>query len=49
MSIFFTLYTCSWEAVSAAYDFDMDADPGAVADALAREKWTKEFWANLCR
>lgn len=47
-SILFILF-CSWEAVSSAYDFDTDSDPSAIADAVAREKWTKEFWARLRR
>ena len=39
----------SWEAFSDSFDFDTDSDPGAIADAVAREKWTKRFWQNLRR
>ncbi|KAL4221920.1 hypothetical protein ACF0H5_017972 [Mactra antiquata] len=36
-----------WKAFNDPFNFDVDLDKNLLADAIAREKWTKEFWAKL--
>jgi hypothetical protein len=31
------------------FNFDTDIDVSVIADAVAREQWTKEFWGRLRR
>jgi hypothetical protein len=36
-----------WECFNDPFNFDIDLDKNLLADAIAREKWTKDFWAKL--
>ena len=36
-----------WEAFSDVFDFDTDIHPGLLADAIARERWSKEYFERL--
>ncbi|XP_060601185.1 putative phosphoenolpyruvate synthase isoform X3 [Ruditapes philippinarum] len=39
--------TFKWECFNDPFNFDIDLDKNLLADAIAREKWTKDFWAKL--
>ena len=41
------LYIYRWEAVTLPFDFDSDIHADTIAMAVAREKWTAEFFKNL--
>ncbi|XP_071084332.1 rifampicin phosphotransferase-like [Haliotis cracherodii] len=36
-----------WDAFTDHFNFDTDISAVAIADGVARELWTKEFWARL--
>lgn len=36
-----------WEAFTEKFDFDTDMSDWLLADALAREMWSNEFWSRL--
>ncbi|XP_066271081.1 uncharacterized protein [Branchiostoma lanceolatum] len=42
-----TDFVLTWTACTPYYDFDTDMEPWAVADAMAREPWSQEFFHNL--
>ncbi|XP_019617737.1 PREDICTED: uncharacterized protein LOC109465037 [Branchiostoma belcheri] len=42
-----TEFVLTWTACTPYYDFDTDMEPWAVADAMAREPWSREFFQNL--
>lgn len=39
--------TFKWECFNDPFNFDLDLDKNLLADAIAREKWTKDFWTKL--
>lgn len=38
-----------WKAVTDPFNFDTDVNPMALADGIAREEWTREFFNRLQR
>lgn len=38
-----------WKAMSDPFNFDSDVNPGALADGMARERWTRDFFRRLQR
>ena len=38
---------CRWKAISDPFNFDTDIDAGLIADGIARERWTREFFNRL--
>ncbi|XP_067854226.1 rifampicin phosphotransferase-like isoform X2 [Heptranchias perlo] len=39
--------TFIWTAFSTVFDFDTDIHPSAMAQGIAKEKWSKKFFENL--
>lgn len=37
----------SWESVVDPFNYNTDMDISALADAVAREEWSKEFWERV--
>ncbi|XP_067905233.1 rifampicin phosphotransferase-like isoform X2 [Heterodontus francisci] len=40
-------FTFIWTAFSTVFDFDTDIHPSAIAQGIAKEKWSKTFIENL--
>ncbi|XP_078066727.1 rifampicin phosphotransferase-like isoform X2 [Mustelus asterias] len=40
-------FTFIWTAFTTVFDFDTDIHPSAIAQAIAKEKWTKKLLENL--
>lgn len=40
-------FELEWTAITKQFDFDTDLHPSALADAIAREPWTRTFFDNL--
>ncbi|XP_078400715.1 rifampicin phosphotransferase-like [Cetorhinus maximus] len=40
-------FTFIWTAFSAVFDFDTDIHPSAIAQSIAREKWSKKFFETM--
>ena len=38
-----------WNTVTDPFNFDTDTNQSALADAVAKEKWTRSFWDALRR
>ena len=36
-----------WSATTGVFDFDTDVDTEAMAEAIAREPWSRKFFMNL--
>ncbi|KAK6170139.1 hypothetical protein SNE40_018606 [Patella caerulea] len=43
----FVSFDLEWTAISKYFDFDTDLDPSVMADAIAREDWTREYFQTL--
>ncbi|KAK3592024.1 hypothetical protein CHS0354_031535 [Potamilus streckersoni] len=41
--------TFIWEAVCDPFNFDVDLEMTSLADGIAKEKWSREFWSRLQR
>lgn len=42
-------FNVMWKALTTVFDFDTDIHPHAMAAAIAREKWSREFFDTLKR
>ncbi|KAJ8314692.1 hypothetical protein KUTeg_006842, partial [Tegillarca granosa] len=42
-------FTLNWLAFTKYFDFDTDLHPAAMADAICREKWSREYFDGLKR
>lgn len=40
-------FSLTWQTVTDPFSFDTDMNQSALADAVAREPWTKQFWSAL--
>lgn len=41
------IFDLEWEAFTKYFDFDTDLHPNAMADAIAREKWSRKYFDVL--
>nr|XP_022308655.1 uncharacterized protein LOC111114583 [Crassostrea virginica]XP_022308656.1 uncharacterized protein LOC111114583 [Crassostrea virginica]XP_022308657.1 uncharacterized protein LOC111114583 [Crassostrea virginica] len=48
-SLVHTKFSFTWKAMSDPFNFDSDVNPGALADGMARERWTRDFFRRLQR
>uniref|UniRef100_K1QMB3 Phosphoenolpyruvate synthase n=1 Tax=Magallana gigas TaxID=29159 RepID=K1QMB3_MAGGI len=48
-SLVHTKFSFTWKAVTDPFNFDTDVNPKALADGIAREGWTREFFNKLQR
>lgn len=48
-SLVHTKFSFTWKAVTDPFNFDTDVNPKALADGIAREEWTREFFNRLQR
>ncbi|XP_062619812.1 uncharacterized protein LOC134281343 [Saccostrea cucullata] len=44
-----TKFSFIWKAMTDPFNFDTNINPRALADAMAREKWTRDFFNRLQR
>ncbi|KAK7481714.1 hypothetical protein BaRGS_00027087 [Batillaria attramentaria] len=42
-----TSFSFQWDAFALPFNYDSDLDPALLGDAVAREKWTKEYFEML--
>ena len=40
-------FKLSWRACTKYFDFDTDLDPHVMADAIAREAWSRNYFETL--
>ncbi|KAL5006743.1 hypothetical protein ScPMuIL_015549 [Solemya velum] len=45
--VLYTRFSFIWESVVDPFNYNTDMDISALADAVAREEWSKEFWERV--
>ena len=40
-------FDLDWTAITNYFDFDTDMNPSTMADAICRQKWSREYFDTL--
>lgn len=42
-------FNLEWDSFTPFFDFDTDMNPATMADGIAREKWSRDYFDKLQR